>query len=87
MDPKELLQSKRVLQIFISKVHAIRVCCILLVIITAVDYFDKDFFLNCKLDIGKTVSFKNFITVNFQRRVNFPVMKSKIWNINYVLQA
>lgn len=44
MDPKELLQSKRVLQIFISKVHAIRVCCILLVIITAVDYFDKVFF-------------------------------------------
>lgn len=74
------------LQIFISKVHAIRVCCILLVIITAVDYFNKVFF-NCKLDIGKTVSFKNFIIVNFERRVNFPVMNSKIWNINYVLQA
>lgn len=88
MDPKELLQSKRVLQIFISKVHAIRVCCILLVIITAVDYFDKVFFfLNCKLDIGKPVSFKNFTTVNFERRVNFPVMNSKIWKRYYVLQA
>lgn len=67
--------------------HAIRVCCILLVIITAVDYFNKFFFFNCKLDIGKTVSFKNFTTVNFERSVNFPVMNSKIWNINYVLQA
>lgn len=72
------------LQIFISKVHAIRVCCILLVIITAVDYFDK---VNCKLDIGKPVGFKNFTTVNFERRLNFPVMNSKIWNMNYVLQA
>lgn len=64
--------------------YVIRVCCILLVIIIVVDYFDKDFFLNCKFDIGKIVSFKNFIIVNFERRVNFFVMKSKIWNINYV---
>lgn len=61
--------------------YVIRVCCILLVIIIVVDYFDK---VNCKFDIGKLVSFKNFIIVNFERRVNFFVMKSKIWNINYV---
>lgn len=65
--------------------YVIRVCCILLVIIIVVDYFDKVFFfLNCKFDIGKLVSFKNFIIVNFERRVNFFVMNSKIWNINYV---
>lgn len=64
--------------------YVIRVCCILLVIIIVVDYFNKVFFFNCKFDIGKIVSFKNFIIVNFERRVNFFVMKSKIWNINYV---
>lgn len=77
MDPKEILQSKRVLQIFISKVQAIRVCCKLLVIINRVDYFRKVgvFFLQIvSLILEKTVSFKNFTSVNFERRIYFHVI-------------